>query len=100
MSIATLTFVDSESSTAARCVGLIERYAPHFMRSGGGALRVDCLRSGRRLTPHQRGMIMKLASRRMSQAEIAKSVGCTAPAVCKLLRKAGVRRTDMRRRAA
>jgi predicted transcriptional regulator len=80
---------DSEDHTVRRCMDLIERHAPRLMIAGAGPLVQERPNNGRRLTWHKKLRIVTYARHgRLTQAEIARAVGCTEPTVARVVREA------------
>ena len=85
----TFQSIAHDESTAVRCIELVERYAKHFMRIGGGGLSESNMNFGKRLTPAQRGRIQadlrKLGDG--AQYRIAKRHGVSQGTVSKIRQK-------------
>lgn len=86
-------------SIAERCLALIEKHAPRFMRCGGGSLPRDQQRMQKenRLRPEQKARIIELGrAGLLTGTEIAREVGATQSSTHKLLRKHGLTVPDGR----
>ena len=71
------------STTVGRCLYLIEKYAPKFMRIGG-ALSKENRKA--RLVEQDRVLICELAAQGMKQTDIAERVGCAQSTVGQTLK--------------
>jgi hypothetical protein len=85
------------STTARRCLDLIERHAPRMMRLGGGAMGVRKeLPPARRLTDADRARIVSAAALGGSMNSVVRATGWSWATVVRVLRLAGVVRRDCR----
>lgn len=77
-------------TVAARCLALVERYAPALMKAGGGGLEQARPLAGRRLSWHARQRIVTYRKNGKPVTEIAEICGVSQATVSKICRKAGI----------
>lgn len=91
-----------EDSTAARCLGIIERNAAKFMRIGGGSLSGSNRKPASAAIPvsaDAKARILELAGGGvLCVTAIARRVGVSQSAAFKIVERAGMRTPDGRRR--
>lgn len=86
-------------STAQRCLDLIARHAPRLMREGGGALSKEpCERiKAVRMSEEQKQAALSLMRTGLySGTVIARKLGLTQSAVCKLAERSKIKLPDGR----
>ena len=90
---------EDTSTTASRCMELIARYAPVFMRIGGGSLEQNSRCRGYKLTTEDRNEIVAAAATAKDGYEISKKTGWSPATVCRVMREEHCPSPLARRRA-
>lgn len=96
-----MIYSTNDETTAARCLGLIERNAAKFMRSGGGFGLSRGRAQAPAITMEQRNQMLALArDGKMCVTDIARQVGVSQSAAFRIVEQAGIKTPDGRRQLA